>query len=158
MASRVSRIVSGGQAGVDRAALLFGRRAGITVGGWCPADGRAEDLLEPPGLLAIFPELRPTTSTDPRQRTRWNVRDSDATLVLVRAGADSPGTELTVGVATELGKPHLVAEVDDLEAVRAWLAGLPEGTVLNIAGPRESEAPGITAQAEHLLDLSFGPD
>src|SRR4051794_34847559 len=69
MASQVSRIVSGGQAGVDRAALVVGRRAGITVGGWCPVDGAAEDLLEPPGVLALFPELRPTPSADPRQRT-----------------------------------------------------------------------------------------
>jgi hypothetical protein len=148
----VARIVSGGQTGVDRAALEFGRRAGIPVGGWCPADGRAEDLTEPPGLLAVFPELAPTPSADPRERTRWNVRDSDATLVLVRDDVRSPGTALTAAVAEELGRPCLVAGVDDVDVVRSWLAPLPADTVLNVAGPRESQAPGIQVEAAILLD------
>jgi hypothetical protein len=148
----IARIVSGGQTGVDRAALEFGRRAGIPIGGWCPARGWAEDLVEPPGLLAAYPELHPTPSLDPRQRTRWNVRDSDATLILVRHGAASPGTGLTIDIAEELGRPHLVADVRDVDAVRAWLAALPAHAVLNVAGPRESHAPGIDAEAGALLD------
>jgi hypothetical protein len=147
----VSRLVSGGQTGVDRAALEFGRRAGVPIGGWCPARGWAEDLVEPPGLLAAYPELQPTPSLDPRQRTRWNVRDSEATLILVRRGAASTGTALTIEIAEELGRPHLVADVRDVDAVRAWLSDLPAGTVLNVAGPRESEAPGIHAQTTDLL-------
>jgi hypothetical protein len=150
--NRVARIVSGGQTGVDRAALEFGRRTGIPIGGWCPAGGRAEDLAEPPGVLATYPELEPTPTADPDERTRWNVRDSDATLVLVRAGVDSPGTELTVAVADALGRPCLVADVGDLPSVRAWLDTLPADAVLNVAGPRESEAPGIGAEAGTLLD------
>lgn len=148
----IVRIVSGGQSGVDRAALDAGRRHGISIGGWCPLDGWAEDRLEPPGLLADYPELQPTRSADPDVRTRWNVRDSDATLVLVRLEAASPGTDLTVRVAAELGRPHLVADVSDVVAVRAWLAGLPDGVVLNVGGPRESEAPGIGGEAAALLD------
>jgi len=151
-------VVSGGQTGVDRAALRSARRAGIRLGGWCPAGGAAEDLPDPPGVLALFPELRPTPSADPGERTRWNVRDSDATLVLVRAGVTSPGTDLTAGLARELGRPHLVAGVEDLDAVHAWIAGLPAGTTLNVAGPRGSEAPGIAAQVEHLLGLVLGLD
>jgi hypothetical protein len=154
---RVARIVSGGQSGVDRAALEVGRRLGIPIGGWCPAGGRAEDLAEPPGLLAVFPELVPTVSDDPRVRTRWNVRDSDATLVLVRGDAASPGTRLTIAIAEELGRPHLVADVRDVEAVRAWLGALPDGVVLNVAGPRESQAPGIGAEAANLLGAVLGP-
>jgi hypothetical protein len=148
----VARIVSGGQTGVDRAALEFGRRTGIPVGGWCPAGGRAEDLTEPPGLLDAFPELEPTPAADPRERTRWNVRDSDATLVLVRGEVRSPGTALTVAVAEELGRPCLVVEVDDVAAVRSWLVALPADVVLNVAGPRESQAPGIQVEAGRLLD------
>jgi len=147
----VARIVSGGQTGVDRGALDAGRRLGIPVGGWCPAGGLAEDLPGEPGVLALFPELRPTPSVDPGQRTQWNVRDSDATLVLSRPGADSRGTDATVECAIELGRPHLVADVGDEGAVRAWLADLPDDLVLNVAGPRESEAPGIGAQASALL-------
>jgi hypothetical protein len=153
----IARIVSGGQAGVDRAALDAGRRAGIPIGGWCPAGGWAEDFPQPPGLLSAYPELTATDSTDPEVRTRWNVRDSDATLVLVRAGVTSPGTGLTVRVAVELGRPHLVTDVEDVEGVRTWLAGLPAGVVLNVAGPRESEAPGLGRDAAALLDAVFSP-
>jgi hypothetical protein len=148
----IARIVSGGQAGVDRAALGAGRRAGVPIGGWCPAGGWAEDLADAPGLLAVYPELRPTESADPAVRTRWNVRDSDATLVLVRAGVVSPGSELTARVAAELGRPYLVADVRDVAAVQDWLTTLPSDVVLNVAGPRESEAPGIAAEATALLD------
>ena len=151
----IARIVSGGQTGVDRAALEFGRRTGIPIGGWCPAGRLAEDLVEPPGLLALFPELMPTPTTDASVRTRWNVRDSDATLVVVREAVASPGTALTIAIAEELGRPHLVADVHDDESVRAWLAGLPAGIVLNIAGPRESQAPGIQAETTALLELAF---
>jgi hypothetical protein len=145
------RIVSGGQTGVDRAALEFGRRTGVPIGGWCPAGGWAEDLPQPPGLLALFPELEPTPSEDPAVRTEWNVRDSGATLVLVRDGAVSPGTSATVEHARRLIRAHLVAEVADLEAVRAWVSRLPTGIVLNVAGPRESQAPGIAREVESLL-------
>jgi putative molybdenum carrier protein len=148
----VARIVSGGQTGVDRAALEVGRSAGIPIGGWCPAGGWAEDLTDPPGLLALYPELHATPSSDPAVRTRWNVRDSDATLVITRARATSPGTTLTVAIAEELGRPHLVADVTDVDGVRAWLHGLPTGLVLDVAGPRESEAPGIHAEARALLE------
>jgi len=151
-------VVSGGQTGVDRAALVSGRRAGLRVGGWCPAGGAAEDLRDPPGVLSLFAELRPTPSADPEERTLWNVRDSDATLVLRRAGGHSPGTDLTVALARERGRPHLVTDVEDVDTVRAWIAGLPAGTTLNVAGPRESEAPGIGAQAEHLLGMVLGID
>lgn len=148
----IARIVSGGQTGVDRAALEFGRRVGVPIGGWCPAGGWAEDLPDPPGLLAEFPELDETRSSHPAQRTRWNVRDSDATLVLVRGEVSSPGTAATITFAEDFGRPHLVADVEDVVAVRAWLVDLPAGSVLNVAGPRESQAPGIQAQASALLD------
>lgn len=149
------RIVSGGQTGVDRAALEFGRRVGIAIGGWCPAGGWAEDLAEPPGVLALFPELRPTPSSDPAERTRWNVRDSDATLVLTRGGVTSPGTALTISVAEELGRPHLVVDVVDVDAVRDWLDGFTDPIVLDVAGPRESQAPGIHDEAGALLDAAL---
>lgn len=121
----IARIVSGGQTGVDRAALEFGRRVGVPIGGWCPAGGWAEDLPDPPGLLAEFPELDETRSSHPAQRTRWNVRDSDATLVLVRGEVSSPGTAATITFAEDFGRPHLVADVEDVVAVRAWLVDLP---------------------------------
>ncbi len=144
---QVERIVSGGQSGVDRAALQTGRDLGIPVGGWCPAGGWAEDV---PDVRALFPELREPDSTDPAERTILNVRDSDATLVLVRGGVVSPGTGLTLKVAVRSGKPHLLADVHHPQVVATWLANLDE-PVLNVAGPRESQAPEIFEQAGLLL-------
>ncbi len=154
------RIVSGGQTGVDRAALETARALGLPIGGWCPAGGWAEDLPEPPGLMAQFPELRETPSSEPAQRTEWNVRDSDATLVLTRGGVRSPGTAATVAIAERLERPHLVVDVGAPAIIDGWLRQLGRGLVLNVAGPRESQAPGIGRDARATLtaltELSSG--
>ena len=144
---RVVRVVSGGQTGVDRAALEAARMLGLPLGGWCPAGGWAEDLTEPPGVRALFPELAVTPTVDPGERTEWNVRDSDATLVLTRGAVESPGTAATVAFARTLERPHLVVDVGAPELVEDWLLRLGRGLVLNVAGPRESEAPGIERDA-----------
>jgi hypothetical protein len=157
---RVKRVVSGGQTGADRAALDAAITLGLPYGGWCPAGGWAEDLPSPPGLLARYPALREAPAGPHSTRTRWNVRDSDATLVLaLTCGARSPGTGLTVDVATALGRPVLVAGAADVAAVRAWLEPLG-ACVLNVAGPRESEEPGLYAAAYRMLcsALVSGPE
>lgn len=153
-------IVSGGQSGVDRAALDFAIAHGIAYGGWCPKDGWAEDLADPPGLLARYPNLRETDGSDTRQRTELNVQDSDAALLLTRSGVHSPGSEFAVAVAKTHTKPHLIIDVDSpdgAERIRAWLQEQPSIRVLGIGGPRESEAPGIYRAAlsvlEHALPL-----
>ena len=132
------RVVSGGQTGVDRAALDAALARGVTVGGWCPAGRWADDGPVP----ARYP-LVETASADPAERTRLNVRDSDATLVVVWGGVEG-GTALTVEVARALGRPLWIAPPRPARVggVVAWLA---EGgvAVLNVAGPRESEAPGL---------------
>lgn len=148
------RIVSGGQSGVDRAALDVARSLGLDYGGWCPAGGLAEDRAD---LLVAYPALRATPSTDPAQRTEWNVRDSDATLVIGPDGkVRSPGTAFTIRCAERAGKPHLVADPTRQDAVRAWLDGLPPDGVLNVAGPRESQAPGVYDAAYGLLRAVLG--
>ena len=142
------RIVSGGQTGADRAALDVALRLGLPVGGWCPAGRWAEDGPIP----ADYPLLE-TASADPAVRTGRNVREADATLVLAR-GPLTGGTALTVRRATEAGRPVLVlAPVPDtVDAAVAWIARTvrPGGT-LNVAGPRESEAPGSTAACRDWL-------
>ncbi len=165
---RPGRLISGGQSGVDRAALDFAIARGIPYGGWCPRGGRAEDHPTPPGLLAAYPRLRETPSADPAQRTRWNVRDSDATLILaLPRSSGSPGTEATAGAASELGRPLLRVEAGELlglapgeraladarARVEALLAGAPAGATLNVAGPRESEADRAYAVAMRALEL-----
>ena len=147
---RVVRLVSGGQAGADRAALDVAIDRGLPYGGWCPAGGWAEDHSTAPGLLQAYPALEEAPSADPGLRTRWNVRDSDATLVVRDPGTSSPGTDLTVAAATELGRPHLVTAGDAAEVV-AWLRGFEGILALNVAGPRESEQPGVYALTRSLL-------
>ena len=150
MTARVARIVSGGQTGADRAALDAATELGIDYGGWCPAGGWAEDFPTPPGLLAVYLELTATPEPEPGVRTRLNVRDSDATLIVWDGQTPSPGTQLTIDVARELGRPLLVTGGDVAET-RAWLEALAPSVVLNVAGPRESNCPGTYARTAALL-------
>lgn len=132
-------IISGGQTGVDRAALDVAMERGMPCGGWCPAGRGAED-----GPIDPRYPLRETPSADPAQRTEWNVRDSDGTLLLV-SDAPSPGTELTHDVARRLGRPVFEARLDVVigpDAFRRWLQ-IHNIRTLNVAGPRESESPGV---------------
>src|SRR5262247_3340324 len=89
------KIISGGQTGVDRAALDVAIECGMPWGGWCPKGGWAEDFPNPPGLLAKYPHLRETPLAHPLQRTEWNIRDSDATLIIT----DSEGMAVSVGTS-----------------------------------------------------------
>lgn len=143
----LERVVSGGQTGVDRAALDVALLAGLGGGGWCPAGRRAED-----GPIPDRYPLRETPSREPAERTEWNVRDSDATLVLT-TGPLHGGTERTVQAAHRLGRPLLVVELARGDApayVAEWIASRGVRT-LNVAGPRESEVPGIYARAAAFL-------
>src|ERR1700726_1211464 len=82
--ARGPRIRSGGQTGVDRAALDAAVLTGRPYEGWCPKGGWAEDFLHPPGLLTIYPHLIETPSESPEQRTDWNVRDRRSRSYLCR--------------------------------------------------------------------------
>jgi hypothetical protein len=142
----LKRIVSGGQTGVDRAALDVALELGVPCGGWCPRGRLAED-----GALDARYPLRETTSARYEQRTFANVRDSDGTLILTR-GELTGGTAYTARVAAELGRPLLAVAPDPAEVPRvlAWLAEHRIAT-MNVAGPRESGAPGIHAEAHRFL-------
>jgi Circularly permutated YpsA SLOG family len=150
------KILSGGQTGVDRAALDTAIEKGLSCGGWCPNGGWAEDLPDPPGLLALYPDLRETPLTEPVQRTEWNVRDADQLMVLVdRAGTGvSKGTEAARAFALRLSKAWIVLDLDrdgSSERARAFLGEGKADLTICIAGPRESEAPGIYAKARAFL-------
>lgn len=146
----LEKIISGGQTGVDQAALDVALEVGIPCGGWCPRGRWSED-----GPIDEKYPLVESSSADPAERTERNVRDSDATLIISRRTKDelTGGTALTHRIAVELGRPLLLADPTDPQAPRAinaWIEKKAIG-VLNVAGPRESTRPGIYDLAAALL-------
>jgi hypothetical protein len=141
-------IVSGGQTGVDRAALDVAIAHAIPHGGWCPRGRRAEDGPIPSRYL-----LREHASADYAARTEQNVLDSDATLVLA-VGMPRDGTALTVRLATRHERPCLTVDLDHPPTAASVLEWLRRHAVrtLNVAGPRESTHPGIHDRASAFLD------
>ncbi len=150
---RPAKIISGGQTGVDRAALDVAIELGIPHGGWCPLGRLAED-----GTIPTHYQLAETDSPDYAVRTERNVQEADATLILCR-GRPTGGTELTRLLALRHGKPLHVVDLSAKPALakaRRWLARYGRG-VLNVAGPRESQSPGIGAQAAEFLRKLLQP-
>lgn len=132
-------IISGGQTGVDRGALDAAMELRIPHGGWCPLGRLAED-----GCIPDHYELRECDSAEYPVRTEQNVLDSDATLILCR-GRVCGGTEWTLCLARQHQRRCLVVDLDanaDAAEVRRWLQEQRIET-LNVAGPRESQSPGI---------------
>src|SRR5690606_9198142 len=142
------KIVSGGQTGVDRAALDAAMRHGVPCGGWCPRGRLAED--------GCIPDTYPLTETDTADypvRTRMNVEDSDGTLIL-NVGPLDGGTLFTRVRAEDRGKPCLVVDVGtdwDAGDVVQWLVR-HRIRRLNVAGPRESKRPGVYSLAAAAMD------
>jgi len=141
------KIVSGGQTGVDQAALDVALELGVACGGWCPLGRRSDS-----GAIDEKYPLAETPSHKYPQRTKWNVRDSDGTLILTRGKPDG-GTALTVRIARNHKKPCFVCNFEAPifpEVVAAWLHEQGIET-LNVAGPRESSQPGIGDVARDYL-------
>ncbi|CAB9525397.1 expressed unknown protein [Seminavis robusta] len=155
----LQKIVSGGQTGVDRAALDVAagtaRRNGagrkLHWGGWCPPLGRAEDgtiscsynLVETPQACSLL-----TPNVPRSQRTEWNVRDSDATLIMYLSIPNDPGTQATHSFCEHYCRPVHEVLLDEnatnsaVQSVHNWLSSYNVET-LNIAGPSESTQPGV---------------
>lgn len=143
----ITRIVSGGQTGVDRGALDAAADLGLARGGWCPKGRRAED-----GVIPAQYELIETESTRYDVRTLRNILDSDGTLVFCRATPQG-GTALTVRLARQYARPCWIIDLDqpiDFAALDAW-AQRHEVRVLNVAGPRESNQPGIAIRVQATM-------
>jgi hypothetical protein len=150
----VERVISGGQTGVDRAALDVALELGVPCGGWCPRGRRAED-----GVIPEKYPLQETSTKEYPQRTERNVCDADGTLILTHGQPDR-GTALTAKLANRHRKPLYVVDLeqpaaDEAAKVREWLQQ-QHIAVLNVAGPRESSAEGIHAQASAFLRAVLG--
>ena len=150
------KIVSGGQTGVDRGALQAAMDLGIDWGGWAPKGWRAENGTIPPLYRA---KMQEHASANYLVRTRRNVIDSHATLIIVSSYPLSGGTLKTRFFCQEAMRSHFVVslgEVDAVEKVRKWLGQFfavehPVPFVLNVAGPRESKVGGIQKRTRRFL-------
>jgi len=148
---KIKKIVSGGQTGVDSAALDAALEFGIPIGGWVPK-GRRNEYNE---IIKSDYNIQETPSVDVNQRTEWNVRDSDATLIIYRMVLKG-GTDHTVQSAINNKKPYLLIDLSHLsvldakQRVSVWLSTI-NGTILNIAGPRDSEDNSIYCDAKELI-------
>jgi hypothetical protein len=156
------QVISGGQTGVDRAALDAAMEQQIPVGGWCPRDRRSED-----GSVPVRYPLKETAARSYAVRTEWNVRDSDGTLILV-LNEISSGTRLTADAARSHGKPlrieHLTGSVgpnllsdenspeEQADSVVEWLQR-HKIRVLNVAGPRGSSSKEMYPKALAFMTL-----
>ena len=150
------KIVSGGQTGVDRGALQAAMDLGLDWGGWAPKGWRAENGPIPP----LYREkMREHPSANYLGRTRRNVIDSHATLIIVNTYPLSGGTLKTRIFCQEAMRSHFVVSLGESDAVgkvQRWLAQFfaqehPVPFVLNVAGPRESKASGIQKRTRRLL-------
>lgn len=147
------KIVSGGQTGADRAGLDAAIELGLEYGGWVPLGRKAEDGAVP----ECYTGMSESRSADYRERTKANVRDSDATLIITAKLPLSRGTLLTRRTAENLLKPNFVACIgapNALEETRRWLESFQQISrpfVLNVAGPRESGSPGIQELGKAFL-------
>jgi hypothetical protein len=150
--------VSGGQTGADRAGLAAAMSYSIETGGWTPCGRLAEDGVVPEG----FYTLKECPTGGFRERTRMNVVDSDATLILVDTLPLTGGTAYTADYAAKNGRTSKVVLLSDADAVtqiRDWMLSLEDSVrpgqddriVLNVAGPRESGSPGIFERAKKTL-------
>lgn len=149
------KIISGGQAGVDRGALDASMALGVPVGGWCPRGRRAEDGEIPPK----YDRLVEARSADYRERTKLNVCDADCTILLVDGRKIGPGTRLTERLCTQMKCPVILADVksmvrggvdDDADVVAEFLLR-HKPAIVNVAGSRESTNPGIQQRARRFM-------
>jgi len=134
----LKKVISGGQTGVDRAALDAALCAGIPAGGYCPRGRLSED-----GTIPSRYPLIETESRKYRVRTEMNVLESDGTLI-ISSGTLSGGTKLTAEFAQRHKRPFLVVHMDALDEIREAVSWIISNSiqVMNVAGPRESDPTG----------------
>lgn len=185
---KVRKIVAGGQTGADQAGLRAARRAALKTGGWCPPGCKSLDGDVPRVFdLKETPEERSTKAPEVARslRTEWNVRESDATLILTlrsviddRSASEDrslkngctkdpapqmferdPGTAFTIECAKRYTRPLLVCDVDHADTehqIESWIENSENQIeTLNVAGPAEINGPGIGQKAEALLCKVF---
>lgn len=149
----ITKIISGGQTGADRAGLDVAIWHQFPHGGWCPKGRKAED-----GPIGDQYQLKESPSANYLQRTEWNVRDTDGTIVFTLASEITGGSMRTVEFAKKHKKPCLHISMGNLFQPEVLIQNFitEHGIkVLNIAGSRESKEPGIHQWAKEMLDRAL---
>jgi hypothetical protein len=149
-----AKIVSGGQTGADRAALDWAIFHDVPHAGWCPKGRKAED-----GRLSEGYQLTETPSASYPQRTEWNVRDSDGTVIFTISPKLSGGSKLTADAAKKLGKPfiHLCPASYGAAGILLRFVSEHQVKVLNVAGTRGSKEPEVGTFVKSVLEEAFYP-
>lgn len=158
----IRKIISGGQTGVDQAAVDAAMKRGVSYGGWCP-QGRINENGKIDVKYVRFIEVDGEFSSDKENydtRTIRNIQDSDGTLIIVPAwplpAQIKDGTLLTIAAVETNKKPHLVIKLSEDRSVNireiAYWAKENNIKILNVAGPRESNSPGIYELSEKLIE------
>lgn len=154
MKALLNTIISGGQTGVDRAALDVALKLKMTCGGWCPKGRLAED-----GIIAQRYPLKESFSIKAEIRTELNVLDATGTLILIKGDEMDKGTRFTIEICKMYNKPYLKLNLNDqkenmLSTLNIWKTK-NNIDILNIAGPRESSSPGIYTPSYTILEYLF---
>ena len=153
----ITKIVSGGQTGADRAALDWAIERGVPHGGWCPKGRKAED-----GPIDGRYQLQETGSADYLKRTEWNIRDSEATVIFTMRSELTGGSKRTAGCALKHRKPCL--HLHSSETISRCAGRLAEFIrassirILNVAGSRGSKEPEVGAFVRAVLDAAVSAE
>lgn len=144
------KVISGGQTGADRAGLDWAISHDLPHGGWCPKGRRSEDGPIDPRYILVE-----TSTPGYLQRTEWNVRDSDATLIFTLTERLDGGSKKTAEFAEKLGKPwrHIHPRVHPKYIAR--FLKIHQVKILNVAGKRESSMPGVSKWTVETLEAAI---
>jgi hypothetical protein len=148
----MKKIISGGQSGSDQAGLSTAKAFGLETGGWIPKGFKTENGSQPE--LGELYNLEEHTSEHYGPRTFTNARDSDGTI-RIAGNFNSPGEKLTLKAIQQYDKPYIDISMSNPRPISEVVTWLQENKIetLNVAGNRESSAPGITAFAENYLTM-----
>lgn len=148
----LKKIVSGGQTGADRAGLDWAIANDVAHGGWCPKGRKALD-----GPLDGKYLLTETPSAEYLQRTEWNVRDSDGTVVFTLGSKTTGGSAKTMTFARKWEKAvlHVHQQMEEPELALAKFIRAHSITILNVAGTREAKEAGIYDWTRSVLDAAL---
>ena len=150
----LQKIISGGQTGVDRAALDVAIKLGIPYGGWIPKGRITEE-----GPLPEKYQMQEMPTESYAARTEQNVIDSDGTLIICR-GRPTGGSDYTREMALKHKKQLLHVDLnqtssfDAASLVSSWIK-LYQIKTLNVAGPRESKDPNVYVDVFRILEWAY---